>query len=206
MRRPILTVLLTFALLAACSAYEPPDPGLIANPDFADESDAQSLGQPWLAAQHAGDRSYETRVSDGVLHIERIGSEPWGKTIQAVPADELKGRRAEFSVELAGTLEPVEDPSGIRDTLKGHRDTGLGVVVKGYRDDPRLRRLLGKSTLVTAESESGMEPGEHDWQRHRLVFDVPENATEIVVEIRMTLNGVLKARGPRLVAVEDEEG
>lgn len=205
MRAPITAILFPILFLAACGSYEPPDPGLIANPTFAPEDDAERVGAPWFASQHAGGRSFDTSVSDGVLTIERIGTEPWGHTIQSVPAEELQGRRVEFSVELAGSLQPVDKASETGKTLKGYHDTGLGAVVKGYRDDPRLRRLLGKTTLETVKSEEPLEPGEHDWRRHRLVFDVPENATEIEVQIRLTHNGVLKARGPRLVALDESD-
>lgn len=187
-------------LLTACSAYAPPDSGLIANPTFAPDSGTDRVGEPWSSTQHGGDRSYRTTVSAGVLRIERIGPEPWGQTVQIVPAEDLRGRRAEFSVELAGDLEPVEGSVDLGPRRKGYSRTGIGVVVKGFRDDPKLRRL-GTIMLEKIEHEPRLSPGEHDWERHRLTFDVPETATNIEVQIRLTRHGVLKARGPRLVAV-----
>lgn len=193
--------LLMIAALPGCgnADYQPPDPGLIQNPDFVDEQKADALGQPWLATQHSGDRSYVSTVSDGVLIIERIGPEPWGQVIQTVPAEPLRGKRAEFSVELAGDLKLANDPSG-----RWSNDTGLGVVVKGYRN--RSLSMLGKAELVRAKMNPGMQPGAHDWRRYKLVFDVPENATDVQVEIRLTLSGVLRARGPRLVPVGGDDG
>lgn len=176
--------------------YKAPDPGLLGNPAFAAAAGGEGVAPPWVALQHAGEPSYSISAENGVLRIERTGDEPWGQLSQSVSASQIKGGKAVFSVELAGELEPIEDPSGI-----WSGKTGLNVVVNGYPGSS-VTRHRGKRILVNKSLEPGLEPGSHEWQRYRLVFDVPENATDLQVSIQLTLGGVLKARGPRLAAVD----
>lgn len=179
--------------------YRAPDPGLLGNPVFASPEGGERIAPPWVATQHAGESSYRMTSRNGVLRIERIGNEPWGQLSQTVSAEGLKGRKVEFSVELSGELEPVEDPTGF-----WSGKTGLSVVINGYPDSG-ITRHRGKRILESIEMEPGLEPGTVEWRRHSLVFDVPEKATGLQVAIRLTLDGVLRARGPRLAAVDAAE-
>lgn len=194
--RLIASFLITAALaVAACSGAgpQPAEPGFIQNPLFADPSGGNGVGKPWATIQHAGEPSYLFTVRDGVLRIERVGSQPYGKVIQVLPAEKLRGKTLAFSAELSGNLEPLDNPS-----VPWADATGLEVIVKGYSGKKALR-MLGKRVLLNATSEPGLTPGELDWTRQRVVFQVPEQATDVVVGIRLVLNGVLEARSPSLV-------
>lgn len=190
-------ILLMFPVLASCDEYQPPDPGLLKGPYFSEQPHGENFSSAWAAIQHGGDDSYHMTTSDGVLRIERIGEEPWGQLVQRLSAEDLRGKTLEFSAELSGDLKKIKNP---KERLANK--TGLGVIVKGFPGSHRLR-TLGKSILLTLTSESDLSAGEHDWKRHSIVFTVPEGATDIQVAIRMTNGGVLKARGPRLLVVED---
>ncbi len=190
-------ILFLLPILASCGEYQPPDPGLLQSPYFSEQRHEEDFSPAWAAIQHGGDDSFHMTTSDGVLRIEKIGEEPWGQLVQNLSAEDLRGKKLEFSAELSGDLKEIENPA---DRL-GNK-TGLGVIVKGYPGSHRLR-TLGKSILLTLTSESDLSEGKHDWKRHSIVFTVPESATDIQVAIRMTHAGVLKARGPRLVIAED---
>lgn len=198
-RRPQVLVIIAAMACGGCfgAGSQATDPGLIVNPRFADTSGGDGVGEPWASIQHAGAPSYRFSAVDGVLRIERVGDQPNGRVVQVIPADGLRGKTLEFSAELSGNLEPIDTPSA-----PWADDTGLAVIVKGASKNPALR-MLGKRVLLKAGSAPRLAPGKLDWTRYRVVFQVPEQATDIEVAIRLMLNGVLEARDPSLVVVEN---
>lgn len=178
------------------SSHRSRDPGLIVNPAFADAAGGNAIGSPWAAVQHGGESSYLFGARNGVLRIERVGTQPYGQVVQVLPAEKLRGKTVEFSADLSGELESINNPS-----VPWADHTGLSIIVKGYSTNPRMR-MLGKRVLLESRSEPGLAPGSHDWTHCRVVVKVPEQATEIEVGIRLVLNGVLKARSPALVMLQ----
>jgi len=192
---PYFTVAL---LLVACAhaavgqeaGWTVPDPGLLRDANF----DAMQRGERpvWGRSQHAGERSYRFVFNPGELQIDRIGPEPWGQVKQRVNAKPLAGQTLEFSAELSGTLSE----SGRRPIIP----TGLSIRVLGYTAG-MSPAIVGKSTLLIAGGEPELGPGQHDWTRQSVRFEIPEGATDIDVSIRLGMHGALSVRGPSLVVV-----
>lgn len=161
--------------------------GMLANPMF--ERGAEGNVISWSFNQHAGERSYRFYSDGGMLVVERVGRERWGQAIQTLSAAGLAGRTLEFSAEVSGELD---DDSGTPSS-----PTGLGVRISGMR--PGMPAALGVTILSTLSAEPAIGAGEHAWTVQKVVFEVPESATEIQLSVRLTLDGTLRVRNPRLV-------
>lgn len=163
------------------------DGGLLINPGF--EREANGRIGAWAFGQHAGERSYSFDIDENTLVIKRVGPEPWGQVIQILPAAGLAGRTLEFSAEVSGQFS---DESGAPIS-----PTGVGVRISGMRAD--LPAALGDAILYTHHGAPALGVGDHGWTVQRVVFEVPEIATEIRLSFRLTMDGKLHVRNPRLV-------
>ena len=192
--RLIIAVALLFAgtgaLAASSQTWTAPDPGLLR--DAAFEADQPGQRRAWSYSQHAGKKSYLFDTVDGVLRIERTGTEPWGMATQRIKAKDLAGRTLEFSAELSGEFPEM--------TSKPIASTGVVVRVVGYKPD--LPRMLGKSNLLVGQGEPGLTGTKYDWPRQHVRFTVPDGATDIDVSIVLGRPGQLSARGPQLIDVD----
>jgi hypothetical protein len=198
---------LLFLMLSACGSQgdseqegpSAPPPGLLQNPDFALREDGRTIARPWSFSQHSGERSYDYRVDEGVLSIQRIGSEPWALMAQRLPNDTMEGlvgKTLEFSVDVTADLtDAYGDPM---------TPTGPQVNVWTHSGDPNPHRraMAGVTLAITARSPVGLGPGSHPWQRHVIRFQVPENVSRIEVSLNMTMGGELRARQPSLIIVD----
>ncbi len=169
-------------------AGTPDDANLLSDPAFTvDKTGPDAI---WRLSQHAGPRSYEWAVDDGVLSVTRIGPEPWGQATQSIPAADLVGRTLVFSAELSGNLA--------LDSADTVERTGIGVRVRGT--SPDVPAVLGPSAIqLSATGAPALPPGELDWSEQRVAFRVPEGAEEVEVAIRLGTGGTLRARNPRLL-------
>ena len=165
------------------------DGGLLVNPAFERGVDGAIMG--WAFNQHAGERSYRFDTDGGTLIIERVGRERWGQAVQTLSAAGLAGRTLEFSAEVSGELG---DEAGAPSS-----PTGVGVRISGMR--PGMPAALGVAILSTFPGEPAIGVGDHDWTVQSVVFDVPDTATEIQLSFRLTLDGKLRVRNPRLIPV-----
>ncbi len=163
------------------------DGGLLLNPAF--ERGADGFVASWAFGQHAGERSYSFDIDADTLVIERVGPEPWGQAMQTLPATGIAGRTLEFSAEISGVFS---DQSGAPLS-----PTGLGVRINGRR--PGLPAALDDAILSTRHGAPAIGAGDHGWTIQRVVFEVPEIATEIQLSFRLALDGTLRVRNPRLV-------
>ena len=163
------------------------DGGLLLNPTFARGADGEIVS--WAFVQHTGQPSYRFDTDGRTLLIERVGRERWGQAIQTLPADGLAGRTLEFSAEIAGQLDDHSGPPS--------SPTGVGVRISGMR--PGMPAALGVAILSSLPGQPEIGVGRHDWTEQRVVFEVPESATEIQLSLRLTLDGTLRVRNPRLV-------
>jgi len=161
--------------------------GLLINPAFERGADGH-IGA-WAFGQHAGERSYSFDIDESTLIINRVGPEPWGQVIQILPAAGLAGSMLEFAAEVSGQFS---DESGAPIA-----PTGVGVRISGMRPD--LPAALGDAVLFTHHGAPALGVGDHDWTVQRVVFEVPEIATEIRLSFRLTMDGTLRVRNPRLV-------
>lgn len=172
-------------LIAGC--FNGDKSGLVQNPGFDRGPDGAI--ESWRFIQHAGRRSYSFESDNSILVIERIGPERWGQAIQTLSAAGRHGMTLEFSAEVSGDLD---DASGAPSS-----PTGLGVRISGLR--PGMPAVLGPSVLSAMSATPEIGPGKLEWTRQRVVFQVPEHATEIQLSVRLTLDGMLRIRNPRLV-------
>lgn len=163
--------------------------GLLVNPAF--ERGVDGVIMSWAFNQHAGERSYRFDIDAGTLVIERVGPEPWGQAIQMLSAAGLAGRTLEFSAEISGAFS---DQSGAPLS-----PTGVGVRINGRR--PGLPAALDDAILSTRHGAPAIGVGDHGWTVQRVVFEVPDTATEIQLSLQLTLDGTLRVRNPRLIPV-----
>lgn len=169
------------------------DPGLIVNPRF-ETADGGTRPANWGISQHAGEPSYEVTASDGVLAIRRIGEEPWGLVSQKLDVTGLAGKKLAFSMDLAGEL----------DESRGPALQPPGLVVRLLGRAPADLPMLGKRRFLAINEEPGLAAGTHGWSRHELRFEVPEGRDlELTVGVQMTMDGTLRARAPRLGALDE---
>lgn len=174
-------------LLAGCGNGA--DGGLLVNPEFERDADGQILA--WSFNQHTGEPSYSFATDKNMLVIERVGRERWGQAIQTLSAAELKGLTLEFSAEISGEFD---DESGAPSS-----PTGVGARISGMR--PGMPPALGAAILSTNPGQPVIGVGKHGWTVQRVVFEVPDTAVEIQLSLRLTLDGTLRVRNPRLVMV-----
>lgn len=184
-----LGVAVALACLLAGGCQRDQDGGLVLNPAF--ERNVDGRIESWSFIQHTGEPSYRFETEGETLVIERVGRERWGQAIQTLPAAGLVGRTLEFSAEVSGRLS---DQSGAPSS-----PTGVGVRISGMR--PGMPAALGVAILSTLPGKPAIGVGDHDWTDQRVVFEVPEAATEIQLSLRLTLDGTLRVRNPRLLDV-----
>ncbi len=195
-----LAVLLNISLLAGCSdPSELPtaDPGefldtranLIEDPDFATISAGPI--RHWVLVQHAGGKSYAVTAENGVMTLERTGSEPWGLVSQRLDAVPLRGKTLEFSADVRGRFPHPEDATG--------SPTAIGIQVKGLK--PGMPRGLGAAVLVAQHAEPGLIQENSDWVRQKVRFDIPDTATFLALNIMLSQWGQLDAAKPSLVEI-----
>ena len=184
-----IALIMAFLLLAGCGNDS--EQNLLLNPAF--ERDADGEIASWSFNQHTGERSYLFEIDGDTLVIERVGRERWGQAIQTLPATGLAGRTLEFSAEVSGRFG---DQSGAPTS-----PTGVGVRISGVR--PGMPAALGAAILSSLSGAPPIGVGQHSWTVQRVVFEVPDAATEIQLSLRLTLDGTLRVRKPRLVELKN---
>lgn len=181
----------TAALMALCLLSAGCGPGagenLLRNPGFDRAADGKLEG--WSFSQHAGERSFRFDIVDASLVIERVGTEVWGEASQTLSAAGLAGQTLEFSAEVRGELDDHSGPPT--------SPTGIGVRISGVR--PGVPAALGPAIFSNQFGEPEIGPRQFDWTLQRVVFEVPANATAILLKLRLTMDGELQVRNPRLI-------
>ncbi|MCB1848501.1 MAG: hypothetical protein KDI04_14295, partial [Halieaceae bacterium] len=99
------TTLLVAALaLGACGPVPGVDPCVLEEGNYLQDADfaleaQSSRSKHWTGIQHTGEKSFAVAIADGVLSIDKVGSQPWFLYRQRLPAAELAGQRVVFSAE-----------------------------------------------------------------------------------------------------------
>ncbi len=171
------------APVAQCSGSD----NLLANTDFGSSDPAAGLS-PWRGAQHAGETSFRTHVSNGELTIEKIGTQPWYFLSQTPQARSLRGESLVFRAEIRLDLNAEN---------LAHRFThGGGLQVSVWGDpDP----VMGGDRLVFSSSlEHEPRLGTTDWVAVSIPFTVPSTATRMSVGFLHQANGSMQVRNPGL--------
>lgn len=189
-------VLMLVALLMGCEATSDGNvsaaqclqgENLLANLDFGSSDPAAGL-RPWSSGQHAGEKSFSTSVDNGVLTIEKIGTQPWFRFSQAPQARSLQGASLVFRSEIRLALDTDGPGHGF--------DPGGGLQVLVWGDpDP----VTGGDRLVF-DSTMAHEPrlGTTDWMEVTVAFTVPPTATRMRVGFVQQANGNMQVRNPGL--------
>jgi len=190
----VLAVLLAGPLACAGGADDSTDryqPGWVRNAEFGVDEDGQ-IGE-WVFSHHANHGSYRWTSAQGVLAVERIGPEPWGKAFQMHEVSQWVGRTVEFSAELSGELrtgeQPVITPSGISLQIHGLPSGG--------------HRLLGQTVLQVVEGQPELPGGAFDFQPQRLQVTIPDGARELEIIVQLGHYGILRARRLSLTPIDD---
>lgn len=171
------------ASTAQCASGE----NLLANADFGSSDPASAL-RPWTGAQHAGEKSFQTRVDSGVLTIEKIGTQPWYRLAQTITAADLQGDSLVFRSEVKLSLDAANLAGGF--TPGG----GLQVLVWGDPDP------VTEGDRIVFDSTLAHEPrlGTTDWMEVSIPFEVPFTATRIRIGYLLQANGSMQVRNPGL--------
>ena len=170
--RSLALLCLTLALCSTTTATEHAMPdasgkaaNLLTNGDF-ERLGKRDLPERWITKQHAGQRAYEIiadpdRAHEGKysLMIRRIREQVWGLTEQIVPAHDLAGQTARFSI-------------WVRTADAGPQ--GATVYLGAYN-----------GSLMLEEARSAPITGSNDWTRFELDLRVPEFTTHLQVGISL---------------------
>jgi len=139
------------------------------------------FARAWRVAQHTGELSFSTEVTDGVLEIRRIATQPWMLFRQTVTDPRLSGAKVRYSAELKGDLpdEPM---------LHGFDHVG-GLYLK-----------IGRGAAQLAEHQPNHD--QWDWQTLSYEVAIPEGETSLRAGFVHESGGALWAKNPSLVILD----
>jgi hypothetical protein len=187
-----VTPLLAVLALGACGPLPGGDPcapeagNYLQDVDFAQEAQS-SRSKHWTGIQHTGEKSFAVAIADGVLSIDKVGSQPWFLYRQRLPAEELAGERVVFSAELrlvgraAGGPERVGNAGGLKLSALSAGKAGL-----------RLEQRLAAG-----------EPAEQ-WQPLRIIAALPRYTDILELSFFHESDGVLEVRAPALQVLDPD--
>ena len=162
----------------ADSACKVKGPEYLQDTDFALEAES-SRSKHWTGVQHAGEKSYATTFDDGVLTIDKIGTQPWHIFRQRLDPAELAGKLMAFSAELKLDLSE-SDRAGIDRTGGGMHMT--------------IRSRSGRSLKAVYPHEPHL--GSSDWFPVQLVVRIPRNVAIVELGFRHEAEGSFQVRKP----------
>lgn len=139
------------------------------------------FAQAWRKTQHAGEPSFSTKVTGGVLEIRLIATQPWMLFRQTVKDPRLSGATIRYSAELKGDLP--DEPR-----LHGFDHIG-GLYLKVGRDKVRL-----------ADHEPNSN--QWDWQAFSYEEVIPSGVTSLRAGFVHQSGGALWAKNPSLVILD----
>ena len=151
---------------------------LLVDTDFTRQGD---FARAWRAVQHTGETSFSIEVTDGMLEIRRIASEPWMLFRQTVDDPRLSGATVRYTAELRGDL--ASQPR-----LHGFDHVG-GLYVK-----------VGRDKALLAEHEPNAN--QWDWRSFSHEVQVPLGLKSLQAGFVHQSGGVLWARNPSLVILD----
>lgn len=180
-----LTLLLFTGSVGATELCATKGENYIQDADFALEA-ADVRSRYWTRVQHAGDKSFEASIAEGVLTIDKIGVEPWYYFRQFVDAEDLQGKTLAFTAEMELDLTEPAIRHGF-----GVDGGGLYVLV----------RSSSRKILLKSELENEPRIGKTDWVPMQHVFKVHPRAKTIEVAFVHMADGSMRVRNPLLKEV-----
>jgi len=184
----IRTVTLAVIALAlgACGPAPGGDPCVLQEGNYLQDADfameaQSSRSRHWTGIQHTGEKSFAVAIADGVVSIDKVGSQPWFLYRQRLPAGELAGQRVVFSadVRLAGRAAGEHGRVGQAGGLK------LSALSAG-KSELRLEQRLADGEV------------EEQWQPLRIIARLPRYTDTLELSFFHESDGVLEVRGPAL--------
>lgn len=169
---------------------------VLADPAFETISGQGGPSTVWSQVQHAGEPSYKFSAQKGELTITRTGSEPWGILVQELDMKTLRGRTISFKAEAMGDFLPM--------TTSQFEPTGISLRVTGFSANPALR-MLGSKVLVDKVQPVDGKIGEKVWQTYEIIAEIPDAEVEGEISFRLTRDGALKVRNPRVEILSDAQ-
>ena len=143
----------------------------------------------WTATQHTGEPSFEVLIADGVVTIEKTGTQPWMVYRQKLQNSEFAGARMVYSAQIKLDVTPAA-------RVPGRSGAGLNVVMRSGNN-----RILLRSSL---DHEPHM--GKTDWTGVELVFDVPADTSTIELGFLHQAEGTVQLRNPSFHRVKTSSG
>ena len=151
---------------------------LLVDTDFTRQGE---FARAWRAVQHKGETSVSIDLTDGMLEIRRIASEPGMVFRQTVDDARLQGAIIRYTAELRADL-----PSQPR--LHGFDHVG-GLYLK-----------VGRDKALLAEHEPNAN--QWDWRSFSQEVQVPPGVKSLQAGFVHQSGGVLWARNPSLVILD----
>ena len=152
--------------------------------DFAlEQQDPHSIH--WVGLQHAGETSFEFAFEDGEFSMKKIGTQPWGILRQKLRNSDLGGSRMAFEAEIKLDLTG----EGVRTFPVGG---GLELTARSGRNRILLHSSLNHKPRL----------GKTEWQKVRVVVDIPEKTKVIDLGFLHQASGLMQIRNPSFHRVD----
>lgn len=152
---------------------------MIQDADFSLEA-ANRRSKFWVSAQHAGERSFTTRIQEGVLTVTKTGSQPWFVIRQTLQTPNLSGQKMVFSADVKLDLQPPQ-------------------LIHGLGDGGWLRvtaRSANKKVLMQSALDQEPHIGKTDWERVQVLVELPSDTMQIDLSFLHQADGVMSIRNP----------
>jgi len=177
---------------ASASLCEYTGDNLIRDANFSQPGNGRRL-EHWTSAQHAGENSYRTVIEDGVLTVEKIGTQPWFVFRQRIDTPGLAGKRLALNAELSLELSSPARDRGLAE--------GGGLLLTARS------RAGGKGkVLMSAPLLNEPRIGRVDWHSAQIVVQLPEKTRSVEVGFLLQADGTLQVRKPSLYQVDETAG
>ena len=153
---------------------------LLVDTDFTRQGE---FARAWRTAQHTGEPSFSVEVTDGILEINRIATQPWMLFRQTIKDARLAGAVIRYTADLQGDLTPTPNL-----TLG---DDFAGLYLKVGRGDAKL-------------AQHNPNTNQWGWQSFSYEEQIPQGVKRLRAGFVYQSGGALRARNPSLVILDCE--
>ena len=138
----------------------------------------------WSASEHTAQKSFKYTISEGVLAIEQVATEPWAIVTQVVDAKTVAGKTVKFSADIKLDLEQPTRAINLK--------VGGGLLM-----------WVKKNGRMVLDSSMEHEPymGKSDWVRVDVVKKIPAKANFVEIGFIHQAAGKILIRNPALFQV-----
>lgn len=161
-------------------------PELVQDRTFAEEA-ASRTSKHWTGVQHAGEHSYQLDIADGVLTIEKTGTQPWYIFRQRIDPEDVQDRKMRLAAELKLDLEPATENTAA--------EAGAGLYLKA---------ISRSGKRYTAVFPHEPHQGVSDWVPVEVIVALPWNLARIDVGFTHRGEGSFQVRNPSFREVKSK--